>query len=252
MPNATDAGELYRTDQVLHRQLRVRYPLPGGRIVLRTELDWDRDLEAATVSDDGTTFMQDGKNLFFPEEAFLGRDWNVEGSIALLDGMNAIDKVVVIGVFSGDRMAEYTKPGYERYGCPWRWESPCRAGDTFPVSTSSRSPFRWRGTRSRPGGGGSTCRSSSSGARSRWRCGEGTSEGPPVGRGCHSPDHRLRSADGVPARVSEPPIARAPRPRHPTTGRGALLRRAARPPSRPRAPRSRTSRRRRPPRAWRP
>ncbi len=46
-------------------------------------------------------FMQEGKNVFFPEEAFLGRDWNVVGSIALLDGMNAIDKVVVIGAFSG-------------------------------------------------------------------------------------------------------------------------------------------------------
>ena len=30
--------------------------------------------------------------------------------------MNAIDKVVVIGVHSGDRMAEYTKPGYDSYG----------------------------------------------------------------------------------------------------------------------------------------
>jgi len=31
-----------------------------------------------------------------------------------LDGMDAIDKVVVVGVLSGDRMTEYTKPGYER------------------------------------------------------------------------------------------------------------------------------------------
>jgi predicted alpha/beta superfamily hydrolase len=61
-------------------------------------------------------FMQDGKNLFFPEEAFLGRDWDVHGALALLDGMNAIDKVVVIGIHSGDRMTEYTKPGYETYG----------------------------------------------------------------------------------------------------------------------------------------
>ena len=29
--------------------------------------------------------------------------------------MNAIDKVVVVGIYSGDRMAEYTKPGYEAY-----------------------------------------------------------------------------------------------------------------------------------------
>lgn len=204
----TDAGDLYRTGTTLRRRLRVRYPVAEGRIVLRTELDWDRDLEASTVSDGGTTFtfelearrpflyfkpcwrvgsetrwsvgsnalvlmtaqgtrdvypyfsgsehgtfspvievdsavlgrkhllrayvppgyhentlkrypvlfMQDGKNLFFPEEAFGGRDWDVHGSLQLLDGMNAVDKVVVVGVFSGDRMAEYTKPGYEAYG----------------------------------------------------------------------------------------------------------------------------------------
>ena len=61
-------------------------------------------------------FMQDGKNLFFPDEAFLGRDWRVGESLDLLDAMNAIDKVVVVGIHSADRMAEYTKPGYEAYG----------------------------------------------------------------------------------------------------------------------------------------
>ena len=198
---------LYRTETVLRRELRVRYPLTEGRIVLRTDLDWDRDVEAASVSDDGTTFtfaleakkpflyfkacwrhgedtrwaigpnglvlmtaqgardvypyffgsengsfsplieldssilgrrhlvrayvpsgydenslrkypvlfMQDGKNLFFPDEAFDGHDWSVDEALQLLDGMNAIDKVVVVGIYSGDRMAEYTKPGYEAY-----------------------------------------------------------------------------------------------------------------------------------------
>ncbi len=201
-------NDLYRTETVLRRELRVRYPLTEGRIVLRTDLDWDHDLEAASVSDDGTTFtfrleakrpflyfkpcwrvgdetrwavganglvlmtaqgardvypffsgsesgrfspvieldstilgrrhrvrayvppgysentlkkypvlfMQDGKNLFFPDEAFGGRDWSVDDSLQLLDGMNAVDKVVVVGIHSGDRMAEYTKPGYEAYG----------------------------------------------------------------------------------------------------------------------------------------
>ena len=200
--------DLYRTNRVLSRQLRVRYPVTDGRIVLRTDLDWDRDVEAVAVSDDQTTwsfhlearrpflyfkpclrsggdirwaagsdalvlmthtgtrdvypyfsasekgtfsslidldstilgrrhalraylppgyrentlkkypvlFMQDGKNLFFPAEAFLGREWNVDESLELLDGMNAIDKVVVVGIHSGDRMTEYTKPGYESYG----------------------------------------------------------------------------------------------------------------------------------------
>ena len=201
-------SDLYRTAAVLRRELRVRYPLEEGRIVLRTDLDWSRDLEPASVTDGGTTFvfeleakrpflyfkpcwrvgseirwaaganalvlmtaqgvrdvypcfsgseggtfsplieldstilgrrhavraylppgylentlkrypvlfMQDGKNLFFPDEAFAGNEWHVDENLQLLDGMNAIDKVVVVGIYSGDRMTEYTKPGYEAYG----------------------------------------------------------------------------------------------------------------------------------------
>lgn len=199
---------MYQTERVLRRQLRVRYPARGARIVLRTELDWDHDLEPAAVSDDGTCFtfvlearrpflrfkpclrrgaelhwavgsdmlvvmtheggrdvypgfftpptgtfaplieldsailgrrhklrvylpsgyeenvlqrhpvlyMQDGKNLFFPDEAFGGHEWQVDESLDLLDGMNALDELLVVGIHSGDRMLDYTKPGYEAYG----------------------------------------------------------------------------------------------------------------------------------------
>jgi predicted alpha/beta superfamily hydrolase len=199
---------MYQTETVLRRQLRVRYPAGHGRMVLRTELDWDRDLEPVSVTGDGETstfaletrkpflyfkpclrtdgggarwsvgpnmlllmttegardvfpyfegstagsftpvlerdskflgrkhlvrvylppgyhentlrryptlYMQDGKNLFFPEEAFLGREWHVDEALHLLDAMNAVDRVVVVGIHSGDRMGEYTKPGYEAY-----------------------------------------------------------------------------------------------------------------------------------------
>lgn len=60
-------------------------------------------------------YMQDGQNLFFPEEAFA-EDWQVDRTVGLLDSMNAIDEFVVVGVYSRDRMAEYTKPGYSAYG----------------------------------------------------------------------------------------------------------------------------------------
>jgi len=60
-------------------------------------------------------YMQDGRNLFFPEEAFLNQEWQVDESLGLLDNMNAADKCVVVGLFSHDRMGDYTKPGYERY-----------------------------------------------------------------------------------------------------------------------------------------
>jgi len=197
---------VYRTKTLLRRKLRVRYPSGEGRIVLRTELDWDRDVEPTSVSRDVSTFslearqpylyfkpclraedgsvrwavganalvlmtgepgrdvypyfegpsagsfsplievesrilgrkhlvraylppgyhgnplrrfpvlyMQDGRNLFFPEEAFGGQEWRVDGAIGLLDAMGAVDAAIIVGIHSGDRMLDYTKPGYEAY-----------------------------------------------------------------------------------------------------------------------------------------
>jgi predicted alpha/beta superfamily hydrolase len=61
-------------------------------------------------------YMHDGTNLFFPEEAFLGETWRIEQTMDMLDDMNVIDKVIVVGVYATDRMNEYTAPGYEGYG----------------------------------------------------------------------------------------------------------------------------------------
>jgi predicted alpha/beta superfamily hydrolase len=60
-------------------------------------------------------YMQDGKNLFFPEEAFGGQDWKVDEALGLLDSMGAAERAVVVGIHSADRMKDYTKPGYEAY-----------------------------------------------------------------------------------------------------------------------------------------
>jgi predicted alpha/beta superfamily hydrolase len=198
---------LYKTGTTLERTLRVAYPAGRGRLILRTELDWETDIEADAVSDDGNTstftvradrpfvyfkvcllagqahrwsvgsnnlllmggddhrvtypfflgsekgrfsslvefpssilgrdhrlrvrlppgyeentlatypvaFMQDGQNLFFPDEAFLGRDWEVGATSQTLRAMNAVEDLVIVGIHSGDRMAEYTSPGYEAY-----------------------------------------------------------------------------------------------------------------------------------------
>src|SRR3954471_13371310 len=46
---------MYQTGVVLRRQLSVRYPVGAGRVVLRSDLDWDRDQEPAEVSGDGET-----------------------------------------------------------------------------------------------------------------------------------------------------------------------------------------------------
>lgn len=61
-------------------------------------------------------YMQDGHNLFFPEEAFTGQTWELERTLELLDQMNAIDNLIVVGVYPRDRMRDYTFPGYQDYG----------------------------------------------------------------------------------------------------------------------------------------
>ena len=200
----------WKLGRMLRREVRVRYPAGRGHLVLRCELDWERDIEPVAMEEDGNlsvfhlesdrpflylkpilktpdgklfwstganilalmsepglrvahpTFftqggegsfldpyqffsrhvnrdvrvrvylppsyhenhlcryrvaiMQDGQNLFFPEESFLGSPWNVDDTLAQLNIMNAIDNFIVVGIHSADRMYEYTKPGYEGYG----------------------------------------------------------------------------------------------------------------------------------------
>lgn len=203
-PNA----QFYSLGAEHERTIRVAYPVRQGRIVLRTELNWDRVVEADAVSEDRTLwtftlrsrrpflyfkpqlvdaagarwagganllavmtedsgrsvfpyfeteakgsfhpafevesavlghelgvrvylppgygenplkrypvlYMQDGKNLFFPEEAFLGQEWSVDETLALLDEMSAVERIVVVGLHTTKREKDYTKPGYAKYG----------------------------------------------------------------------------------------------------------------------------------------
>jgi predicted alpha/beta superfamily hydrolase len=200
-------SRLYKTTRVLTRRVRVAYPAGRGQIVLRTEADWERNIEAVEVSEDGTistfeiranqpflyfkpflladqqthwsicgnhlllmteddqrvvypaftspdtvtishlveidspvlgrpfklrvvlppgyhentlarypvAYMQDGQNLFFPEEAFQGQRWNVGGTGTTLRTMRLAEDFIFVGIHSSDRMKDYTKPGYETY-----------------------------------------------------------------------------------------------------------------------------------------
>jgi predicted alpha/beta superfamily hydrolase len=200
--------KLYRTSTLQTRTLRVAYPAGSGRMVLRTENDWEKDVEPVSISKDGNTttfelsanqpflyfkpclitnngeynwsvganklllmeekdqrisypfffgsekgryskliefpskilgrthyirvylppgydentlatyavaFMQDGQNMFFPEEAFLGHTWEVDTTSQTLGAMGAVEDFVIVGIRPGDRMKEYTMPGYEDY-----------------------------------------------------------------------------------------------------------------------------------------
>lgn len=83
-----------------HR-FRVFYP-PGY---------WENTLRRYPV-----LYMQDGQNLFFPQEAFGGRHWRVAETLRLLDGMNAIEQAIIVGVYPNARETDYTAAGYHAYG----------------------------------------------------------------------------------------------------------------------------------------
>ena len=61
-------------------------------------------------------YMHDGQNLFLKEEAFLGITWRADEVLTVLDQMNAIEEVIVVGIHPNRREREYTLPGYEEYG----------------------------------------------------------------------------------------------------------------------------------------
>jgi predicted alpha/beta superfamily hydrolase len=88
---------------ILGRKHRLRVYVPPG-------------YEENTLQHYPVLYMQEGKNLFFPAEAFLGNEWGVDESLSLLNKMTAIDRVIIVGIWSEDRFLDYTKPGYEKYG----------------------------------------------------------------------------------------------------------------------------------------
>lgn len=89
--------------KILNRQHRLRVYVPAG---------YDEN----TLRSFPVMYMQDGSNLFFSDEAFMGQDWGVREKVAMLNTMSAIQPMIIVGIYSADRMVEYTKPGYEAYG----------------------------------------------------------------------------------------------------------------------------------------
>ncbi len=88
---------------ILDRDHRVRVYIPAGY--------GENRLKSYPV-----LYMHDGRNLFLPQEAFEGKEWRVDENLEMLDSMNLIDQVIVVGLHAGDREREYTSPGYESYG----------------------------------------------------------------------------------------------------------------------------------------
>lgn len=61
-------------------------------------------------------YMHDGQNVFLNEEVFRANSWRTNKVLDVLDKMNAIEEVIVVGIHPNNRMTEYTLPGYEDYG----------------------------------------------------------------------------------------------------------------------------------------
>lgn len=92
--------QIYKVaSKVLKRDVLLRLYLPAG-------------YEDNPLMYYPTIYMHDGKNLFFPQEAFLGREWTVDENLDLLNKMSLIEQTIVVGVYAEDREYEYTKPGY--------------------------------------------------------------------------------------------------------------------------------------------
>jgi predicted alpha/beta superfamily hydrolase len=61
-------------------------------------------------------YMQDGQNLFHPDEAAFGNEWHVDETMDRLAQMNVTRKALVVGIWPADRERDYTRPGSEAYG----------------------------------------------------------------------------------------------------------------------------------------
>jgi len=97
------SGIINQASTILGRAHLFRVYLPPG-------------YEENTLKRYPVVYMQDGRNLFFPQESFLGADWQVGKTLDLLDSMSVIDKTIVVGLYAQNREDEYTGPGYLRYG----------------------------------------------------------------------------------------------------------------------------------------
>lgn len=75
-----------------------------------------RGYDENTLSRHPVVYMQDGRNLFRADEAFGGRHWRVPETLADLEAMDLIQRVIVVGIHPTDRMRDYTAPGYDDYG----------------------------------------------------------------------------------------------------------------------------------------
>lgn len=88
----------------------------SGRVVQRFRAFYPPGYFENTLQRFPVLYMQDGQNLFFPGEAFGGAHWRIAETLTVLESMNAIRQVIVVGLYAEEREVAYTMPGYVDYG----------------------------------------------------------------------------------------------------------------------------------------
>jgi predicted alpha/beta superfamily hydrolase len=107
----------YFSDEIHCSVCELMSPLPSGTgAEHRFRVFLPPGYRENTLKHYPVLYMHDGNNLFLKEEAFLGNTWRTDEVLNVLDRMNAINNVIVVGILPNDRMAEYTSPGYHDYG----------------------------------------------------------------------------------------------------------------------------------------
>lgn len=97
------SGLITFDSELLQREHKIRLFLPPG-------------YSENTLSEYPVAYMHDGQNLFFPKEAFMGHEWEVDETSQLLRIMSAVEDYIIVGIYSGgNRMEDFTQPGYEKY-----------------------------------------------------------------------------------------------------------------------------------------
>jgi len=111
---AAKKEKLYKTSETLKRKLRIAYPAGKGRIILRTETDWDKDIEPISVSEDGTTtvFQVEADQPFLYFKPCLVTDegvyhWSVGSNKLLL--MEEDDKRISYPFFFGSDQGSFSE-----------------------------------------------------------------------------------------------------------------------------------------------
>ena len=225
---------MYQTETLLRRKLRVRYPAGRGQMVLRTELDWDRDTEPFAVSDDGetSTFALEARKPFLYFKCVLkagdsGERWSVGANFLLT--MTTEDVADVFPHFDDPETGSFS-PVIERDSASPRPQAP-PAGvppARLPREHAAPLPGALHAGRQEPllprrgvPGAGVGRRRGRAPARHDERCGPRGDRGRPLGR----PDGRVHEAG---LRGLRPLRGRGDQARGRTSASGCSRRRARR------------------------